>query len=248
MFPVATTANTNGSTATAAPVVNLPADILPGDLLLVQIRVAVAGAIGWPDGSWIELVDASPDGADDQIGIAYRQALGDEGATVTLSCTSGKFSAIAWKIRGAANASQHAPELSTVATGTTPNEPNATTCTPTGGAKDYLWITFFSMEGEQTGITAYPTNYTLNQTGLANSGTGGAVTTNTTMAAAARNLNAASEDAGVWDVTGTLDDWSAYTIAIHPAEEPAKWLPDYPSLIDERLKVSDYGSRPPVQG
>lgn len=218
-FPsIRSQANTDGTGATATPVVNLPATIRAGDTILVIHRCAVAGAIGWPDASWNELFDGSPDGSDDQFAAAWKKADGTEGPTITLSQTSGKFCSLSFSIRDAADPTLRAPELSTVATGTTPNEPDATTCTPTGGAKDYLWLTFFGMEGEQTGITAYPTNYTLGQSGLANSGTGGAVTTNVTAAGAARQANAASENAGVWDVTGTIDDWSAYTIAFHPAE------------------------------
>lgn len=228
-FPsIRSSANTNGTTATASPVVNLPATIAAGDTLVVYFKNATAGAIGWPSAEWVELVDASPDASVGQIGIAYRKALGGEGGTtITLSSGNGKFCAIARAVRDAADPTIRPPELSTVAVGTT-GEPNATTCTPTGGAKDYLWDTFFLMEGEQTGITAYPASHTLDQTGLANSGTAGAVTTNCTAAAAARQLNASSLDAGVWDVTGTLDDSSAWTIAFHPAEEiPRPLAPEF---------------------
>lgn len=206
---------TNGTSASATPAVNLPATIAAGDVIFVLFRVAVAGAIGWPDATWNELFDESPDASDDQWAAAWRKADGTEGATITLSCTSGKFSAIAWAIQDSIDPATRPPQLSTVATGSG-TQPNATTCTPTGGAKDYLWLTFYGMEGEQTGITTYPTSYTLAQQ-FANSGTAGAVTTNCTLGGAARQLNAASEDAAAWTVGGTLDDWSAYTIAFHPA-------------------------------
>lgn len=207
---------TNGTTATTTPVVNLPATIRAGDTIVVIFKNAAAGAIGWPDATWIELVDASPDASVGQIGIAYKKADGTEGATITLSSASGKFASVAYAIQGATDPALRAPEISTVAIGTT-GEPNATAVTPTGGAKDYLFLTTYLMEGEQTGVTAYPTNYTLGQQ-WANSGTAGAVTTNCTIGGAGRTANTTSEDAGVWDVTGTLDDSSAYTIALHPAE------------------------------
>lgn len=214
---IVTTGTTNGTTASATPALNLPSGIQQNDLLLGFFRVAVAGAIGWPTG-WTELVDASPDGADDQLSIAWKRAEGTESGTISLTCTSGKFAGIIYRISGAADPHVRAPETSTVATGTSPTEPNATTVTPTGGSKDYLFVTWYSMEGEQTGITAYPANYTHGQSGFVNSGTGGAVTSNVTMAAAGRQLTASSEDAGAWDVTGTLDDWSAYTVAVHPPD------------------------------
>jgi hypothetical protein len=207
---------TNGTTATGTPVINLPATIRAGDIIWVFFRVAVAGAIGWPDATWNEMFDSSPDGADDQNAAAWRKADGTEGATITLTCTSGKFAAVSYAIQDSADPTIRPPELSTVAIGTTA-QPNATTCTPTGGAKDYLWLTFVGQEGEQTGITSYPTNYTLGQSGLVNSGTAAAVTTNVTIQAAARQANAASEDAGAWTIAGTLSNWSAWTIAFHPA-------------------------------
>jgi len=211
-------ATTNGTSASTTPVVTLPATINAGDTIFVVFRSAVAGAVGWPDATWTELFDASPDGADDQMAAAWKKATGTEGGTtITLSSGNGKFCAYAAAILDAADPTVLPPELSTAATGTTPNQPDATTCTPTGGSKDYLWTTFFGMEGEQTGITTYPTNYTLNQSGLANSGTGGLTSTNVTMAAASRQATAASEDAGVWAVAGTLINWTAYTIAFHPA-------------------------------
>lgn len=225
-------ATTNGTTATASPVVNLPASVSKGDTLFVVFRCAVAGAIGWPDANWNELVDDSPDASDDQIGVAWKKAVGNEGGTtITLSSGNGKFSAVAYCIQDAADPTVRPPELSTVATGTSAGQPDATACTPTGGAKDYLWLTFETMEGEQTGVTTYPSNFTLGQSGLANSGTAGAVTTNTTIAAAARQQNAASQDAGAWSIAGTLDDWSAYTAAFYPAAE------DLSASISESTRV-----------
>ncbi len=236
-FPsIRSTINTNGTATSATPSVNLPATIKAGDTILVVFKSAAAGAIGWPDASWQELVDASPDASVGQIGIAYKKADGTEGSTISLTSGNGKFAAIAIAVQDATDPLIRAPEISTVAVGTT-GEPNATTVTPTGGAKDYLWYTFFLMEGEQTGITSYPANFTLNQTGLANSGTGGAVTTNCTIAGAGRQQNAASQDAGVWDVTGTLDDSSAYTVAFHPAETIAAPLATGDHGVQEEIPI-----------
>src|SRR5262245_19737195 len=208
---------TNGTSASATPVVNLPSSVNGGDTIFVIFRSAAGGAIGWPDSTWNEMVDAAPDGSGDQVGIAWKRAVGGEGGTtITLSSANAKFGAIAWAVAGATDPRVRAPELSTVATGTT-GQPNATTVTPTGGSKDYLFITFALNEGEQTGITAYPTNYTDGQSGLVNSGTAGAATTNVTLEGAGRQATASSEDAGAWNIAGTLSNWSAYTAAFHPA-------------------------------
>lgn len=230
-FPLVRSQATTNITATTSPsAVNYPATIGAGDTLLLLQRCAVAGSFGFAAAGFTSLVDASPDGSDDQVGIAYKKATGTETGTVNITHGGGKGGAIMLAIRAAIDPTVQAPELSTVATGTTPNEPDPTTCTPTGGAKDYLWITWYSMEGEQTGITSYPANFTDNQTGLVNSGTGGATSTNVTMASATRNLNAASLDAGAWDVTGTLINWSAYTIAVHPLI-PWPYLSFYPEYL-----------------
>lgn len=215
-FPTLIAANTNGTTATTTPVVNLPASIVAGQTVWVVIRVAAAGAIGWPDGTWNEMFDASADGADDQMAAAWRLADGTEGSTITLSSGSGKFAAIACKFSGASDPTVQPPELSTVATGTS-TTPDPTTCTPTGGAKDYLWIWLGGWQGEQNSPPAgQPTNYTNPGNGGAESGIAGAVATNCRVAIAERNLNAASEDPGSWTISAS-DDWTAYCMAVHPA-------------------------------
>jgi hypothetical protein len=234
-FPVFVNLATSSNSATdTTPDPLLPANVRSGNTLFLVIRSGVAGAIGgWPAG-WVEMFDASSDGADDQMAAAYKKADGTEGASIALTSGNGKWVAVCYQISNAADADVRAPELSTVATGTT-TEPNATTVTPTGGANDYLWLTFWGQEGEQTGITAYPTNYTVGQSGIITSGTAGALTTNVTMAAAIRtNLNAASEDAPVWDVTGTMSNWTAYTLAVHPSP-PDLIAPTTQTLNSEQI-------------
>jgi len=211
---IVNSATTSGSTATTTPVVNLPGSLVAGNLLVVLIRNASAGAIGWPDASWVELFDASDDAADDQMALAYHTVTGAEGSTITLSSGSGRFAAIAWQISGAEDITVNPPQLSTVATGSA-TEPNSTTVTPTGGSKTYLFGALFGMAGEQTGITAYPTSYTLGQAFIT-SLTAGAVGLNCVVGGAWRQATGATEDPSVWDVTGTLSDWTAYTVAVHP--------------------------------
>lgn len=215
-FPTVRATNTTlGTTATTTPVVNLPAGIIAGETLLVLIRVAVAGAIGWPDASWNEMFDASDDAADDQMAMAWRKALGNEGATVTLSSGNGKFAALSWRISGTRDPTVQAPEKSTVATGTS-TLPDPLSLSPTGGSKDYLWLWVGGWEGEQTSPpTGNPANYTSNIIG-ADSGTAGVTTTNCRVASATRNLTAASDNPGSWTISAS-EDWTAYTVAIHPA-------------------------------
>jgi hypothetical protein len=217
-FPsIRSQATSSVTVAETTHTINLPATVRAGDTIFVFIQVTVAGAITWPDATWNELFDNSTAAYDDQIAGAWKKATGSEsGTTISITTASGKFVAISIAVQDATDPTLTAPTLGTIATGSA-TEPDPGNCNP-GSAKDYLWWTFYGMEGEQTGITAYPTNFTLNQSGIVTTGTAGAVTTNCTAASAARQFNAASLDVGVWDVTGTLDDWAAYTIAFHPAE------------------------------
>jgi hypothetical protein len=248
-FPVATTANTGVGTATVSPTINYPAGIAPGNTLLAIVRATEGGTITAPNEGtdWIQLDESSADAGNDTTAVFWRRADGTEGTSQTWTSAfsvSGRYTAIVFRITGAADPRGRAPQISTVAVGVSPNEPNATTCTPTG-TKDYLWITVFGMDGEQTGITAYPASFTLNQTGLVTTGTTGAVGLNCTMAAAAQNLNAASLDSGVWDVTGTLGNWATWTIAIHPVELIDKWKPNHQDWLDEPKSTVPMGHMPP---
>lgn len=208
------TATTNGTTATTTPVVNLPTGIVSGETLLVLIRVASAGVIDWPAG-WTELFDDASDASNDQTAAAYRKADGTEGATITLSSASAKFAALAWRINAAADPTVTAPQFATLAVGTSAN-PNPGSLSPTGGAKDYLWLAVGGWEGEQTSPPGtFPASYTLNQIG-ADSGIAGLVATNCRVAGAGRQLNAATEDPGTYTISAS-DDWTATTIAVHPS-------------------------------
>ena len=213
-FPaIGSTATTNGVTATTAPVVNLPSGIVAGQTLIVLIRVASAGAIGWPAG-WTELFDDASDASNDQTACAWRKADGTEGATITLSSANAKFAAIAFRITGATDPTVTAPVFATLATGTSAN-PDPGSLTPAGGAKDYLWLAVGGWEGEQTSPPGtFPANYTLSQIG-ADSGVAGSIATNCRVAGAGRQLNAATENPGTYTIS-VSDDWTATTIAVYP--------------------------------
>ena len=214
-FPVVESKVGTGRTAaeTTSPI-TYPATISAGALLICIFRSAAAGAIGWAAG-WNELVEDSSDASDDVTAIAWRAAVGDEdGTTFNVTHGSGKATAIVYSIIGAAPPAVQPPQLSTVAVGTRVS-PNPTTCTPTGGAKDYLWLWLGGWENEQTSPpTGTPLNY-INPIG-ASTGTVGVVALNCRVASAQRNLNAASEDPPLWTIS-VSDDWSAWTMAIHPA-------------------------------
>lgn len=135
------------------------------------------------------------------------------GMEVTMPVKAEKGAWIAWNIRGYDPAQP--PEWATWVTGTS-TTPAPGNCTPTGGAKDYLWIAGCWQTGEEddddTWATA-PIGYgNLTQ---CSSGTDSFPASNCQVAAAEREWNAASEDPGVFTLTQSLF-WEAVTIAIHP--------------------------------
>jgi hypothetical protein len=164
---------------------------------------------------WTELVDTNSANGEKWL---VRKCDGTEDATVTFtSSASTKSAHLCWRISGAVDLATQAPELSTVATGTS-TTPDATTCTPTGGAKDYLWITAAVTAGEEadddTWGGAAPS-------GFANAiykttGTTGIVANNCSAEAADQQLNAASLDAAAWGANAQSLAWRAWTLAIHP--------------------------------
>jgi hypothetical protein len=218
-FPlIVSSAVTSGSTATTSASVNLPTGILNGDLLMAIIRNAAGGTIAWPNEGtdWIQTFEGTGDASDDTTGIAFRQADGSEGASITVTFgTSGKFAAVVLLIRNAERLSVSTPSASP-AIGTSVN-PDSPLHTPAGGAKDFLWLSVAGYEGEQTSPPTYPSGATHHQV-TANSGTADAVTTNCQVAVAAAQSNAASLNPGAYTISAS-DDWTALTISVFPRVE-----------------------------
>lgn len=214
---VRSTATTNGTSATASPVLNLPATVVAGDILVVLIRQDNEEGYTWPSADWLALppLPDTSDGADDQTSCRYKVADGTEGGTtITLTRTqSNKFAALAYAIAGANNI-----EAGGLATGAS-TAPNPTSFSPSGGTKDYLWLSLGAWEGEQTSPpAATPTNYS-NKI-AADSGTAGAVTTNCRVAGVNRATTAASEDPSAWTISAS-DDWTAFVVALWFVTPPA---------------------------
>lgn len=214
-FPVVEgVASTDITTATTGPVINLPSGIIAGELLFVHVRNAAGGIISWPSG-WTEIGEAGGGAADDTDSWGYRVADGTEGSTITLTFTnSGKGAAIARRISGAADPAVQLPQLSNIRSGTS-STPLPNGLSPTGGAKDYLWLWVGGWEGEQTSPPAtVPANYS-GWTG-AQSGTAGSTASNCRLASGWRQLNTATENPGSTSLS-VSGDWTAYTIVFHPS-------------------------------
>ena len=123
----------------------------------------------------------------------------------------------AYRITGADKTT--APEVSTVATGTS-TTPDPSSRAVTGGPKDVLAIACFSITGAvevadtDILVTAFPANYTAGQVQK----TGGTSGTNLAggLGAAARQVTTASEDPGTFTQNASRG-WRAQTIVVHPA-------------------------------
>jgi hypothetical protein len=169
-------------------------------------------------GDWTELLDENSVGG---LYIAYHYGTLGASTTFTASAVT-RTASIAYLISGAADPAVRAPQIGTTATGssTTPNPP---TTTPTGGAKDYLWIACTTRDGEEadddTWATASPTSFLPNPPlqkacGIAGTNLGGIV------AAASFGSNTASMDPATFTIaTGA---WRAQTIAVHPSALPPR--------------------------
>jgi hypothetical protein len=187
-------------------------------------------------GDWSELLDET--GFVGGFYVAYHYGTLGTSSTLVASGVT-RTAAIAYLISGAENPATQAPQVGTTASGssTTPDPP---TTTPTGGAKDYLWIAACTRAGEEadddTWATASPTNFLPNPPlqkacGIAGTNLGGIV------AAASFGSNAASMNPATFTIaTGA---WRAQTIAVHPAP-PAAFVAAPPAVHSQAIPASLY--------
>lgn len=215
-------------------VVNYPASPVTGNLLFCFVRHTFRNNSIWPSG-WNELFDDTSDAGDQATVGAWRKVDGTEGATFTITQAAlAKDVAIIYEISGAEDPDTQPPEFSTVVVGES-TSPDPGSLTPTGGARDYLWLWCGGWTGEQTSPpSGTPTNYS-DPIG-ADTGTVGGANGNCRVAIAERELNAASEDPGVWTISASKP-WAAFTIAIHPVSVVAE-IPDSPRLVIQGGKLT----------
>lgn len=201
-FPTVATTNTSSETSqTTSHDVSLPASITAGDLLMIFFNTQENPTITTPTG-WTLLKTLDASGGTARLATFYKTATGSEGATVVITTsTSWRSTHATMRISGWSGT----PGVSSGATGDS-GQADPDNLTPSGGAKDYLWIAFAGSNNASGGeFTSAPTNYS-NFLAQATSGTAVGV--------ASRQLNASSENPGTFG--GTLGRWGAATIAISP--------------------------------
>ncbi len=205
-FP--TVAGTNTSTETgnvSSHTVNLPASISAGETLLGFFSCDAAETITWP-GGWNVIASDQQSHTGE---VAWKKATGSEGGSITVTTGTNERSAHqVHRITGAADPAVTPPQAVTPVTAVS-DSPNPGDLTPTGGAKDYLWYAVATWNGDMT-VSGIPANYSNELTVVEGSVSGSGVST------ARRELNASSEDPGVFTLS-TSTGWMATTVAVHPA-------------------------------
>jgi hypothetical protein len=219
-YPAVATTNTSATTtANTSHTLNLPSGIASGDLLIAMLSGYIGSGttpvdISWPSG-WTEFFeqDASTGSLHLAVAGAYRKADGTEGASITVTTNlSVRAAHNAYRITGAADPAVQPPEAagtSDTATGTGIDPPSLT---PTGGAKDYLWLAVAGWRRTGVSATTDPTNYSSPIEGNSTGNAGG-----TKLRSLNRQLNAASEDPSAFTLSANSERRVGVTIAVHPA-------------------------------
>lgn len=206
-FPSVVTRST-GTANAGLIVVTLPSGSADGDLIFIVLR-AGSTSTTWTQTSgttgWTEITGSDANG---QVSIFKQIGAGEANPSFDLS-TSERSGSIALRITGHEDPATQAPERSVVSTGTS-TAPNPSTLSPTGGAKDYLWIATGSTGDGRASFDSLMVNYT-DLTAMATAGAANGASAGT----AERLLNTATENPGAF-TTGRSELWSAHTVAIHP--------------------------------
>lgn len=194
------TTNDGDNTPATEHSITLPSNISAGDLLLVFVRVHDFNEPGGMSG-WTRLDSRLSFNAS---AIYYRVASGGETAVTITTANSSRIAYVAYRISGANGVEGEFADSDTLQ----PPE-----VTPTWGAAKTLWFTAVTDRQSNYTFTA-PTNY-------ANQADGGnpssSFTSRHRVSAAYRELEAASEQPGVWGKSTAPNAPHAATVAVRPA-------------------------------
>ncbi len=200
-FPtIAATNNGNSGATSVTHVVNLPASIASGDLLLVFFSNTQAAnnapSITTPASGWTPMFTANQ-GAFENLTVWYRVADGSEGSSITVTIGNGNARSAAWvcyRITGYTGT----PENGTASAAAT-SSPDPPSVSPSWGSDDNLFIACYGWRGN-VAHSSYPTNYSLSQLTdrwVNSSGCG--------IAVAGRNVTASSGDPGAAGIAATTN-------------------------------------------
>lgn len=218
-FPTSSSATiTQISASLTSHVVNLPASITAGQLLIAVVSVRNLGSWTPPSG-WTERASQDSGGVG-ELTLFTKIADGSEGSTVTF--TSSIATTGAWHVRKISDWYGTLPTTVTdwVAKSTNGGGSASTTnppsLSPAWGSADNLFIEIGQLSAEDRNYTGASTDYTDFTT--TNASSGGA---RATVCSAIRQLTASSDDPSTFTQNNTARYWDSMTIAIRPADASA---------------------------
>lgn len=225
-FPTITAPTvTKFATSYTSMVVNLPASITAGKLLLAFVEVRNTGTFTPPSG-WTQFFTQAGGSSVGRLTGFYKIATGSEGATATWVASFGT-SAI-WRTYMVDNWHGTTPPEAASAAGDYTTGPNSPSLSPSWGADDTLWLSIAANTASATFVNGAPSGYGNYSKDTASSG-GAQVQ----MAHSDRQLNAASEDPGAFSIPSNVRYWAAVTVAIRPGaggEPPASTANFFPFI------------------
>lgn len=219
-FAVVASTNTSSSAAAqTTAVVALPATIASGDLLIFCMAFGSISISTTTPAGWTQVFNDSIATGGESGSCEYKVASGSEGASVSVTITSSRWSAISWRITGFDSGTAPAVSTRSSAASATQSPP---ALTPSWGALDTLWIV---ADGHASAnpiptTSTYPTNYTSNQIDNASGNT----TNDAVITSATRTANTATETPGSFTLSASKAG-SAYTLGIRPTSSTSKLYP-----------------------
>lgn len=227
----------NPTTAATNHTVSLPT-ATAGQLLLIIADKGSTAATMNAHASLTELLDENQANG---LYIAYRQMDGTEPASYTLvTSASTRLASIAYRISGAADPATQAPQIGTTGSGTSATPDPPASAAP-GSTKDYLFIAFAGMAGEEADDDTWgntpPTNYTPSPPRQISCGTVG-TNLGGLILSAERALNTGSaENPGTFGVDVSAA-WRSQTIMVHPGAQ-TKAVSDTAGLTETFVKQTN---------
>jgi hypothetical protein len=195
----------SGGSNTATHPITIPAETLAGDRITVAFSVDGAPTITVTTGSGWSLVGEVAVTTLVKLAVYTKIAAGDATDALTLTTSTLEQSSHVSYAHSAADAVT-ATFSSSSTTATVNADPPSHS---PGSTADYVWIAICGHDSNTVVATAAPSGYTNLQTQAAATANGASISS------ATRELNAASENPGVF--TSAAEQWTAATVAIAPA-------------------------------
>lgn len=212
--------------------VNLPASLSSGNILFIYISFNDALTATTPSG-WTALLDTDSSAVNAHFCIYTKVSNGSEGSTVDITVdTATQSSHITEQYSGTFSGSLSDVEIQSASSADdTPDSPSITASW--GSASNKFLSVYLGRRGDRA-PTAYPTNYTENQTSHTSANSAGGAS----VAVCGRTLTAATEDPGNYTLSTTNQAYAS-TIVIRPSAGGGG-----PSVAPSAIQSVDYQFAP----